>query len=415
VAKAYTAHAPKQTKGSSMTHISGIHLLFMAIISLYIGHFITRKFSILKRCHIPSPVTGGLLFSLLVTIISQIWHIKLSYDLYLRDILLLAFFGTIGLSARIRLLLSGGKTLAILMVVAVIFLIVQNTAGVATALALGENPVFGLVAGTITFAGGHGTAITWGAFLEQQGYQGTLEFGLIAATLGLILGGMVGGPVARQLISHYQLKDQYTEENSTSIGKQTQYAAELSSRHLLSGIFLIISCIVLGMLAQTMLKAHHIIVPDFLPVLFAGIIITNICDWTHIELKQAELDTLGDISLQLFIAMSLMTLKLHYLSSVAGLLLCITIVQVLVIIAFSWFVVFRATGKSYDSSVITAGFIGMGLGATPVGMANMNTLAHRYGPSPKAFLLVPLIGSFFVDIANAVILKGFLALPIFGG
>ncbi|MDB2384310.1 sodium/glutamate symporter [Endozoicomonas sp.] len=398
-----------------MTHISGIHLLLMAIISLYLGHFITRKFSILKRCHIPSPVTGGLLFSLLLTIISQVWHIQLSYDMHLRDILLLAFFSTIGLSARVRLLLNGGKTLVILMVVSFVFLIIQNAAGVLTALALNENPIYGLVAGTITFAGGHGTAITWGAFLEQHGYHGTLEFGLVAATMGLILGGLVGGPVARQLITSYQLKGPHALEATTTLQKQEQYPAALSSRHLLSGIFLIVSCIILGMLAQNFLKAHQIIVPDFLPVLFTGIIITNICDWTNTELQQAELNVLGDISLQLFIAMSLMTLKLHYLSSIAGLLLCITIVQVLVIIAFAWFVVFRLTGKNYDSSVITAGFIGMGLGATPVGMANMNTLAHRYGPSPKAFLLVPLIGSFFVDIANAIILKGFLGLPIFTG
>ena len=398
-----------------MTHISGIHLLFMAIISLYIGHFITRKFSLLKRCHIPSPVTGGLLFSLLLTIVSQVWHIQLSYDLHLRDILLLAFFSTIGLSARIKLLLNGGKTLVILMVVATVFLVVQNTAGVLTALALNENPIYGLVAGTITFAGGHGTAITWGAFLEQHGYHGTLEFGLVAATMGLILGGLVGGPVARKLITSYQLKGQNTLDAIDSSQKQEQYPAVLSSRHLLSGIFLIVSCVILGMLAQGFLKAQQIIVPDFLPVLFTGIIITNICDWTKTDLQQAELNVLGDISLQLFIAMSLMTLKLHYLASVAGLLLCITAVQVLVIIAFAWFVVFRVTGRNYDSSVITAGFIGMGLGATPVGMANMNTLVHRYGPSPKAFLLVPLIGSFFVDIANALILKSFLALPVFAG
>ena len=167
------------------------------------------------------------------------------------------------------------------------------------------------------------------------------------------------------------------------------------------------------MIAQPLLQIQQILVPDFVPVLFAGIIITNICDCSKIELKQTEINILGDISLQLFIAMSLVTLKLQYLSNIAGVLLIITIIQVLVIIAFAWLIVFRATGRDYDSSVITAGFIGMGLGATPVGMANMNTLTNRYGISPKAFLVVPLVGSFFVDIANAIILKGFLDLPIF--
>ena len=239
------------------------------------------------------------------------------------------------------------------------------------------------------------------------------SFGLVAATLGLILGGLIGGPVGKKLITSYHLKGQPYQKVTTPQHEQDTQPVTLNGRHFLSALFLISCCIILGMMVQGLLKAQQIIFPDFVPVLFAGIIITNLCDWGNIELKQTELNMLGDISLQLFIAMSLMTLKLQYLANVAGVLLCITVIQVIVIIAFAWFIIFRAAGRDYDSSVITAGFIGMGLGATPVGMANMNTLVHRYGPSPKAFLVVPLIGSFFVDIANAIILKGFLELPFF--
>ena len=398
-----------------MTNISGIDLLFMAIISLFIGHLITHKVTLLNRCHIPSPVTGGLLVSLLLTVISQFSSIQFVYDMYLRDIFLLAFFSTVGLSARIRLLFKGGKTLAVLMVIALAFLIIQNTAGILTAIALNENPIYGLIAGSITFAGGHGTAITWGSFLEQKGYEGTMEFGLVAATLGLILGGLVGGPVANKIIKTYSLKNtQLTKYNKTQV-QSDHYSAELNSQHLLSALFLITFCIVGGTVIQSTLKTNQIIIPDFLAVLFIGIITTNLCDWIKIELKQLELNTLGDISLQLFIAMSLMTLELQHLANLAGLLITITIVQVIVIVIFTWFVVFRTTGKNYDSCVISAGFIGMGLGATPVGMANMNTLVHRYGPSPKAFLIIPLLGSFFIDSVNAFILKGFLSLSLFHG
>ncbi len=400
-----------------MTHLSGIHLLCLAIISLFIGHYITNKVHILKQCHIPSPVTGGLLLSLGLTGITELYGTQFHYDLQLRDILLLGFFSTIGLSARFRLLISGGKTIAALMVVAIIFLIVQNTAGVLTAMTMGENPIYGLLAGTITFAGGHGTAITWGNFLEQQGYQGVMEFGLVAATLGLILGGLLGGPVARKLISTYQLSDapHCPKQRQTEEEKNTYTRFKLRSERLLPAIFLISSCIVLGHGAQSLLKSYNIVLPDFVPVLFTGIIITNLSDMFKTRLYHDELSALGDICLKLFITMSLMTIKLQYLSSVAGVLAGITIVQVIVITLFAWFIVFRFAGKDYDSSVITAGFIGMGLGATPVGMANMNTLTHRYGPSPKAFLVIPLIGSFFIDIANAIILKGFLELPIFTG
>ncbi|WP_330925503.1 sodium/glutamate symporter [Candidatus Sororendozoicomonas aggregata] len=399
-----------------MTHLSGIHLLCLAILSLFIGHYITNKVQILKRCHIPSPVTGGLILSLGLTGITEFYGTQFHYDLQLRDLLLLGFFGTIGLSARFRLLMSGGKTIAALMVVAIVFLIVQNTAGVATAMAMGENPIYGLLAGTITFAGGHGTAITWGNFLEQQGYKDVMEFGLVAATLGLILGGLLGGPVARKLISRYQLSGApYSPQQHQTQEKKTHASFKLNSERLLPAIFLISSCIILGHGAQSLLKSYNIVLPEFVPVLFAGIIITNLSDLFKTNLHHDELNALGDICLQLFITMSLMTIKLQHLSSVAGVLAGITIVQVVVITLFAWFVVFRFAGKDYDSSVITAGFIGMGLGATPVGMANMNTLTHRYGPSTKAFLVIPLIGSFFIDIANAIILKGFLELPVFTG
>ncbi|PJE77820.1 Sodium/glutamate symporter [invertebrate metagenome] len=394
--------------------LSGINLLLMAIAVLYIGRFISRHIVFLKKYHIPSSVTGGLLCSLLLAMITYFSSMEFKFDLHLRDLLLLGFFSTIGLSARIKLLMSGGKTLTLLMLVTLAFLLIQNTVGVTTAMWLNEHPVFGLLAGTITFAGGHGTAITWGNIFEQQGYIGANEFGVAAATLGLILGGLVGGPVARNLISRHQ-QTSLSDSNHISEPEIDLQARNmtLNGHHLIAALFLISFCIAGGNLIQQGFHSWGLTLPDFVPVLFTGIIVTNIYDWKKVEIQQVEVDTLGDICLQLFIVMSLMSMQFNHLTHIASTLLWITAVQVIVIILFARYVVYTAAGKNYDASIITAGFIGMGLGATPVGMANMSTLTHRYGPSPKAFLIVPLLGSFFVDISNAFILQGFLQLPFF--
>ncbi|GAA4648038.1 sodium/glutamate symporter [Kistimonas scapharcae] len=392
---------------------AGINLLLASIVVLYIGHYLTRKSRFLQEYNIPAPVTGGLLSSVLLTLIASKTSLSFHFDLELRDLLLLMFFSTIGLNARFSLLLSGGKTLTILLFVMLAFLILQNTTGVLFALFLDQDPVNGLLAGSIAFAGGHGTAITWGSYFEQNGHPGSQEFGLIAATLGLILGGTLGGPLAHNLIKQHAL---YGNQHRTPYVIDSQSQKEYVPVDM-TGIFRVLLeisiTISVGLYLHQWLESQQIILPEFLPVLLIGIIIANLGTVYKHQSDTGLLSLWGDVSLELFIAMSLLSLQLGLLANTASSLVIITIAQTVISVLFVYFIVFRFAGRDYDAAVISSGFIGSGLGATPVGMANVETITSKFGPSPKALLIIPLLGSFFTDVLNALVLKGFLTLPFF--
>ncbi len=397
-----------------MLQISGFSLLVVAILVYFLGTFITRHVRLLDEYHIPAPVTGGLLVSLTIAIASQFFDFDIQWDLALRDQLLLIFFCTVGLNARLRLLVTGGKTLPLLFCVIAVFLVLQNSVGLGMALLIGEEPIHGLLAGSITMAGGHGTAISWGAFLEGEGYTGATEFGLIAATMGLIMGGMLGGPVAHQLIKNHHLDPQEADMGVHADPESIETRAiTLCMQQVLKVVLVIGGCIIIGKWVNTIFRSHGIVMPDYLPVLFLGMITANIADLLKFQFNEQFINLFGDISLELFIAMSLMSLKLTRLAETAGPVVLIVLTQAVVICIFAYYIMFRAAGRDYDASLVTAGFVGLGLGATPVGLANVSTLTHRYGPSPKAYLIVPLIGSVFTDTLNAVVLQGFLTLPFF--
>ena len=393
-------------------HLSGLSLLLVAIIAYQLGLFITRKVYFLNHYHIPAPVTGGLVFSVLFLALNAWFDLQMTWGFELRDLLLLIFFCTVGLSARIRLLVSGGKTLTILFFVIASFLLLQNTVGVAMATLIGEHPVYGLLAGTISMAGGHGTAISWGAFLESEGYQGATEFGLMAATMGLIMGGLIGGPVSHALIQKHQL-DPKTADPANPSAPEAMETRKISlcMQEALKVLFMISACILFGVWINSHFRAQGIVMPDYLPVLLTAIIVINIADTVHITLNNQLINLFSNISLEMFITMSLMSLNLMQLAQTALPALAIVLTQSVFIALFAYFIMFRASGRDYDGSLITSGFIGLGLGATPVGLANVSALTQRYGPSPKAFLIVPLLGSVFTDTLNAVVLQLFLSLP----
>ncbi|WP_062262068.1 sodium/glutamate symporter [Endozoicomonas arenosclerae] len=397
-----------------MVHLSGFSFLLLAIISYKLGRWITSRVYLLHHYHIPSPVTGGLLFSVLFALLDTLFGFKVEWDFSLRNDLLLIFFCTVGLNARFRLLVSGGKTLVVLFFVIFGFLILQNSVGVLTAITIGDQPIHGLLAGTISMAGGHGTAISWGAFLESQGYQQATEFGLMAATMGLIMGGLLGGPIAHTLIKNKNLCPSQADVKGFAIPESVETRQiKLCMQQILNVILLIASCIILGKWLNTYLRAEGIVMPDYLPVLLIAIVCINVSDLVNYSFNEQFINLFGDICLEMFITMSLMSLNLIQLAHSALPAFIIVMVQSLVICVFAYWIMFRAAGKDYDASLISAGFIGLGLGATPVGLANVSALAHRFGPSPKAYLIVPLLGSVFTDTLNAVILQGFLSLPIF--
>ena len=396
--------------------LEGNDVLISSILVWFLGEYLTRSIPFLKRYSIPSAVTGGLICSTLVALVYSFANIEISFDMRIRDLFLLVFFSTIGLSAKFKLLKEGGKSLAILLVLATLFLIVQDLTGILLVKLMGHHPAYGLFGGSISFAGGYGTAIAWGNVAEEAGLLKAREIGIAFATFGLIAGGILGGPIAERLIN----KNNHSEGNrlvdsvsSDQKHESKKIAPKISG--VLGTLLVLALCVELGDLVNRLFFAKGVMLPGFLTAMLIGIFITNTSEVVKMPLNESAMESMGEISLQLFLCMSLMSMQLWTLSNAMGPILLVLAFQVLVITIFASYIVYRVMGRSYDACVITAGFVGLGLGATPVGIANMNAVTTKYGPSPKAFLVIPLVGAFFIDLVNALVIKFFVALPIISG
>ena len=388
--------------------------LVVSIVVLFVGAFINRKARFLSENFIPPAVTGGLLCSLIIWGLRDLVNAEIQFDLQIRDVLLLVFFSTVGLSATLRTLAAGGKALAILVVIAAVFLVVQDVTGVMLATLLGAHPGYGLMGGSVSFAGGHGTAIAWGQQATAAGLEGASEVGIAFATFGLIAGGLIGGPIGGRLISKYGLHPDETGANGQGDAQPASDSSEEAGQQgydlyrVLLAILVLTICVTLGRLVNRFLFEEGVLLPGFLTSMAVGIVIANIGDLLRLPSNRETLDNMGDVSLNIFLAMSLMSMKLWTLGAAASAIMLVLIIQVIVMTAFAMFIVFRAMGRDYDAAVITAGFAGLGLGATPVAIANMSSITSKFGPSAKAFLIVPLVGAFFIDLLNAVTIKFFI-------
>jgi ESS family glutamate:Na+ symporter len=388
----------------------------IAIIALWMGFHINRRVAFLHTYNIPPAVTGGLLISALVAVIEATSQQDIRFDLHLRDLLLITFFSTIGLSAHLRQMLEGGKALAIMLGLAVVLLIFQNLTGTLVAIIAGESPLLGLIGGSVSLAGGHGTAITWGQLFEAHfGLTNASSMGMTFATAGLIMGGLIGGPVGAWLIKRHNLHSDAAPAELQHIesGNKVTYIIELNS--VLTAVLLIALCFALGASIYGWLSGVGIRLPAFLTAMFLGIALTNGLELLKVTIDHRPIQLVGDLSLQLFLGMSLISLPLLSLQGALGMISVVMLMQAAVITLLTIFVVFPLLGRDYDAACISSGFIGMGLGATPIGIANMNALTNRFGPSPKAFLVIPLLGAFFIDIANATLVQLLLSLEMFQG
>ncbi|MBQ0720463.1 MAG: sodium/glutamate symporter [Gammaproteobacteria bacterium] len=395
--------------------LHGSDVLVVSIVVWFVGASINKKISFLNRYSIPVAVTGGLTCSSLVALLYFAADLKISFDMSMRDNLLLIFFSTIGLGAKLSLLKEGGKALALLLLIATGFLVIQNVTGVLLIKGMGFHPAYGLFGGSVSFAGGYGTAIAWGGSAEEAGLKMAKEIGIAFATFGLIAGGIIGGPIGEFLIKRNNLKsiadtDAAIPLEKISGGEAAILAPPISS--VLGTILLLAVCVEAGDMVNRLLFSSGVTLPGFLTSMMVGIIITNGADLFKIELSDVALERGGELSLQLFLCMSLMSIQLWTLAQAIGPILIVLGAQVLVMTAFATWVVYRLMGRDYDAAVIASGFVGLGLGATPVGIANMNAVTSKYGASAKAFLVIPLVGAFFIDLVNALVIKFFAGLPI---
>jgi ESS family glutamate:Na+ symporter len=387
-----------------------MHVLALSILVLYLGFYLNRKIQFLSDYYIPPAVTGGLICSIIVMLIFVFADIEVKFDLRIRDLLLLVFFSTVGLSAKFRVLVAGGKALVILVIVAAGFLVFQNGTGVLLAFLFGAHPGYGLMGGSISFAGGHGTSIAWGAEAEAAGLQGAAAVGIAFATFGLIAGGVLGGPVARFLINSNNLQPESTGDAAEAHNGPVSDGRAGELFNILTVILILAICVAFGDSVNRFLFDRGVLLPGFLTSMFVGIVITNTSDLTRFEIHPVTIDKFGEVALNIFLAMSLMSMQLWTLATAFLPILAVLAAQMLLITAVVVFVVFRVMGRDYDAGVISAGFVGLGLGATPVAIANMDAVTTRFGPSAKAFLVVPLVGAFFIDILNALVIKFFIGI-----
>lgn len=385
--------------------------IIAAILVLFLGKALNKRLSFFREYNIPEPVTGGMLASLLISIMYAFFATTITFELAGRDQFLIIFFTCVGLNARFSSLLKGGYVLITLLILAIIYLILQNITGLMVSELSPLHPAVGVLGGSVSLSGGHGTAIAWApVFVERFAITNAVEIGIACATFGLILGGVIGGPIAKFLIQRYQLNP--SANAPIALGGDYSQGEKISIDTILNCILVISIAIGIGLQLNQLLLSIGLILPEFVTALFAGILLTNaipalFTQWVW-PTGTRSLNVISELSLGLFLAMSLMSLQLWTLLSLAIPILLILMAQVLVITLFVIFVVFRLLGKDYDAAVIAAGYAGLGLGATPTAIANMNAVTDRFGPSEKAFIVVPLVGAFFIDIANTFIIQFFI-------
>jgi glutamate:Na+ symporter, ESS family len=395
-----------------------INLLFTILASLLVlsaGRLIVSRTAFLRRFSIPAPVVGGVLVALLLAITESVGGVRVSFDMALRDNLLLMFFTTVGLMADARMLMKGGPKLAVFLIVSVGFIAVQNFVGIAAALAMDLHPVVGLLGGSITLTGGHGTGAAYGGrFGETMNIVGAMELTMACATAGLVLGSLLGGPLAEYLVSRYRLSPP-TARSDEGATEEHQESDPITVNSVLRVLLAILTCLALGRLLARFVADTGVILPDFLFCLLLGVVIRNASNWVSpMRLSDATVDLVGGVSLSMFLVMALMGMRLIDLVSLAGPLFLILALQTISMAAYAMFVTFRTMGRDYDAAVLAAGHVGFALSSTAAALAIMKTITERRGPSPLAFVIVPMVGAFFIDIANAVMIQGYLALPLFG-
>ena len=394
-----------------MMELDARQTLILAVLVLFLGRYLNQKVAFLQRYNIPEPVTGGILASIVFSAIYFIFDHSIDFSLRQRDLLLVVFFTCVGLSARFTTLLQGGKALVTLLIIAVCYLFIQNFTGLGVTLISDLATPVGVLGSSVSLSGGHGTAIAWApTFVKDFGISNAMEIGIACATFGLVLGGICGGPIASFLINRYKLASTSSEHISVGFDDEKE---KITVHHIYSVVLVVAIGIGIGVNLHQIIESFGIKLPIFVPCLFGGIILTNTIPliWKKLYWPTGtkSLALISDFSLGLFLAMSLMSLQLWTLIDLALPILLLLAMQVLVVVLFSIFIVFRALGKNYDAAIMASGYAGLALGATPTAIANMTAVTKRYGASPQAFIVVPLIGAFFIDISNAFIIQLFLS------
>lgn len=376
----------------------------VAALVLLLGRVLVSKIAILRKYCIPAPVVGGFIYAILHTILRGMGILEIQGDMTLQSVFMTAFFCSVGFTASFRMLKKGGVQTVIFLGLAAAMVVLQNVLGAGLAGVFGLDPRLGLATGSIPMVGGHGTAGSFGPLLEGLGVANANVVAIASATYGLVAGCVIGGPIASSKIRKFKL-------SSAASGNSTEEAAEeeakLSSPLILDGLLYLIIAIGFGTLVSAVL-GKFMTFPSYIGAMLVGAIIRNVADVQGKEIPMEEISSLGGAALSVFLGMAMIGMKLWQLAELAVPLVVMLLAQTILMFVYANFVVFNVLGKSYDAAVMTSGFCGFGMGATPNAMANMQAITSQHGPAPTAYMVVPLVGSLFIDFVNASILTGFI-------
>jgi len=385
-------------------------------VALFIGVFILRRIPVLRRYNIPAAVIGGLGIAILVTASREFNLATVKFDTSLQAPLMTAFFTSIGLSASVGLLKAGTRQALVFLALATFLAVIQSLIGIATAVAFGQSPLLGVLMGPAALTGGPATALAFAPQFAAAGVASAESVAIAAAMAGIVMGGLVGGPIVTRLIVRYQLHSPTTSptpaaQTTTSMPVDSTRDEERDLLTVLKGVGVLLVAMGIGSWLGGVMKSADLTLPGYVGAMLMGAVIRNMDDQTQwLQIPHELTERMGLVCLSLFLSVALMNLKLWELTSIAAPLLVNLFIQVIAVAVFCWYVVFRVMGRDYDAAVMSGGFTGFMLGTTANAMAVMHSVVQRYGPSPRAFLVAPIVGAFFIDFTNALLITGLLNL-----
>ena len=386
----------------------------LAILLLFVGKELTQRMPTLRKYSIPEPVVGGFLCTLVVGLVYFVANVRIHFDLNVRDLLLLYFFAGIGLKSEVKTLVAGGRPLVVLLALSATFIILQNMLGMGVASTFGLDPRAGLLVGSISLVGGIGTTLAWVPdFTDRLGISNALEIGTASSMLGLIIACIIGGPIANYLMREHKLQPSHDARLEIGVVHGADSAdTRLDYYGVLRAWLWLNLALLLGQGLASMIRSTGLNLPDFVGSLLAGIVLRNITplilprqsarNWKKVS---QGLALISDICLGMFLTMALMGLQLWALKGVFGFVFSTLVLQVILTLFYTIWVVFRFMGKDYEAAVLCAGFGGIALGSTSTAVANMSAVTRQYGAAHRAFIIVPLVGGFFIDLVNALVIS----------
>ena len=382
----------------------------MAGLALLLGRFVSNRVPFFKKYCIPDPVVGGVIYAVLHLILKSAGILEISLDTTLQTFFMLIFYTGVGFTASFKLLKSGGKLVLVFLVLTIGMCVLQDVTGAGIATVFGIDPRIGLMTGSIPMVGGHATSAAFAPVFEAEGVVGAEAVGIAAATFGLVMGCMIGGPIATRRIRQHSLHSTETAEETKT---KAEAKHEINGTRFLNAMLFLIIATGAGTIISMWLQGITILgrpfsFPQTIGGLVAGAIVRNVCDALHKEIPMEEVDTIGGYSLSMFLGVAMINLKLWQLAELAFPMVVMLLGQTVLMFIIAYFVIFNLMGRNYDAAVITTGFCGFGMGASPNAMANMQAVTVKYGPSPKAIFVVSMVAALFIDFFNSIVITVFL-------